>query len=380
MTVLGDEMTVSQLAIDQARQTNLISLAEQYTTLRKEAAKEYAGPCPHCGGVDRFHVKSDGWFCRQCHPQFGDAIALVRWMEGVDFMVAVQQLTGETSVRRATPKPHTRPVAWLDNAESIVSSAHARLMAGCPGADYLNSRGLRLHTWEAFNLGYREDVALPGTGGQERASGIVMPWTRGGKLTAIRYRFLRMHEYTDLDGKPRKAKQTAMPDSDFAGCLYGGQGLLGCAGDLRTLVLCEGEINALSIWQVAHTWQWDVLSLGSESAKLTSAAIDYARRFERVIVWMDKPEVARSLMALIAGAHGISSPVREGVKLDANDMLQRGWLGGLLATARFQACESDTERERLLWNLYDASQMHGGLDEGTRQVMTDIAKKLGKTL
>lgn len=372
-------MAISQLTIDQAKQTNLISLAERYTTLRKEAAKEYAGPCPHCGGVDRFHVKSDGWFCRQCHPQFGDAIALVRWMEGVDFMVAVEQLTGEAPARRVAPKPHTKPAAWLDDAESIVSSAHNRLTeSSCPGADYLTGRCISPHTWEAFSLGYREDVALPGTGGQERAPGIVMPWTRGGKLTAIRYRFLRMHEYTDLDGKPRKAKQTAMPDSDFAGCLYGGQGLLGCAGDLRTLVLCEGEINALSIWQVAHTWQWDVLSLGSESAKLTSAAIDYARRFERVIVWMDKPEVARSLMALIAGAHGISSPVREGVKLDANDMLQRGWLGGLLATARLQSCQSGDERVRFRWNLWDAHHLHGGLDAGAQQVMEGMSDAVSK--
>ena len=162
-----------------------------------------------------------------------------------------------------------------------------------------------------------------------------------------------------------------MPDSDFAGCLYGGQGLLGCAEPLRTLVLCEGEINALSIWQTCHGWNWDVLSLGSESARLTSAMVDYARRFERVIVWMDKPEVAKQMQAIIgSGAWAMNSLDGE---RDANDLLQVGHLGGLLATARYEACETNTERGRLLWNLWDSE-----LDPGARQVMEDIANKLGR--
>ena len=374
-------MTISQTVIDQARQTNLVSVAERYTTLRKEAAKEYAGPCPKCGGVDRFHVKPDGWFCRQCHPKFADQIEFVRWADGADFTTAIERLTGQrpmqaTIQRKPTVQAMPKPADWLDDAEMIVDSAHARLMAGGDGATYLLSRAIQPPAWEAFSLGYREDVSLPGTGGKDRAPAIVMPWMRGGKLTAIRYRFLQAHEYTDLEGHLRKAKQTSLVDSDFTGVLYGGQGLLGCAEDLRTLVLCEGEINALSIWQTCHGWNWDVLSLGSESAKLTTAMINYARRFERVIVWMDKSEVAKSIMTAIPGAWGMNSP---GGK-DANEMLQAGHLGGLLATARFEACETDMERERLLWNLWDNAQLPGGIDAGARQVMESIAKGLGKAL
>lgn len=367
---------IPQTTLDQARSTDLVSLAGRYTTLRREAAKEMSGPCPKCGGVDRFHVKPDGWFCRQCHPDFGDAIELVRWASNVDFATAVYQLTGEmppAQLVRPKPKvPPAKPPDWLDDAEQIVDSAHVRLMeCNSAGADYLISRGLQPPTWEAFRLGYREDVSLPSTGGKFKAPAIVLPWVRGGKLTAIRYRFLQTHEYIDLEGKPRKAKQTSMPDSDFAGCLYGGQGLLGCAEPLRTLVLCEGEINALSIWQTCHGWNWDVLSLGSESARLTSAMVDYARRFERVIVWMDKPEVAKQMQAIIgSGAWAMNSLDGE---RDANDLLQVGHLGGLLATARYEACETNTERGRLLWNLWDSE-----LDPGARQVMEDIANKLGR--
>ena len=376
-------MTISQTVIDQAKQADLISIAERYTTLRRESSKEWAGPCPKCAGYDRFHVRPDGWFCRQCHPEFGDQIAFIRWADGTDFTTAIEQLTGQrpmqaTIQRKPAMRVHTatKPAGWLNDAEMIVESAHAALMAGGSGADYLLGRGLQPPTWEAFNLGYREDVALPGTGGKDRAPAIVMPWTRGGKLTAIRYRFLQMHEYTDLDGQPRKAKQTALRDSDFAGVLYGGQVLLGCAEDLRTLVLCEGEINALSIWQTCHGWNWDVLSLGGESAKLTPAAIDYARRFGRAIIWMDKPDIAKAVMTAIPGAWGMNSLNGK----DANDMLQQGLLGGLLAMARFQACESNEERERLLWDIWDCAQSPGGVDDGTQQVMESIAKGLGKTI
>lgn len=381
-------MTISQTSIDQAKQTNLISIAERYTTLRKESSKEFAGPCPRCGGSDRFHVKPDAWFCRHCHPKWGDQIEFIRWADGTDFTTAIERLTGQRAMNtvmqvRTPVKPtvtHVKPEGWLEKATAIVERAHAALVSGGPGADYLDGRSIEPHAWVEFKLGYAEKASLPGTEGRQRAPAIVIPWYRRGQLIAVRYRFLQSHEYADLDGKPCKAKQTALKDSDFAGILYGGQALLGCAEDLRTLVLCEGELNAISTWQTCHEWKFDVLSLGSESAKLTQPMIDYARKFSRVIVWMDNADVAKATRAAIPGAWGISSPDIDGRKHDANDMLQSHLLGGLLATARFQACESNAERERLLWDIWDTAQLPGGIDDGTRQVMESIAKGLGRTL
>jgi hypothetical protein len=204
----------------------------------------------------------------------------------------------------------------------------------------------------------------------------VIPWYRGGKLTAVRYRFLTTHEYTDLDGKARKVKTTSMHDSDFSGLLYGGQALMGCAEDVRTLVLCEGELNAISIWQMAEPWNWDVLSLGSESAKLTPAMLAYAAKFERVIIWMDRPELVKELMAQIPGSYGISSAVVDGVKQDANKLLQTEQLGGLLTKARWLACKTEDEQRRLFYNINDAiARRH--MDLGACEVIAEIAAKVG---
>ena len=58
---------------------------------------ERAGPCPACGGADRFsiNIKKQVWNCRGCLKGGGDAISLVEHLDGIDFRKAVIRLTGE---------------------------------------------------------------------------------------------------------------------------------------------------------------------------------------------------------------------------------------------------------------------------------------------
>ncbi len=399
-------MTVETLSKDQifhAKNINLITLAGQYTQLRRASGTtEYMGPCPRCGGTDRFHVKAGGFFCRQCKQMeanngiWYDQIDFVRWMDNCSFTAAVEKLT-EAKPMTLTKTPvtpvvkqqkaanHEHYAGWLEKAETLVSDARASLMtdAGKAGADYLLGRGIEPHAREAFNLGYAPEVALPCTWDakthqhtQPKHPAIVIPWYRGGKLTGVRFRFLQTHEYTDTEGKARKVKTTSLHDSDFSGVLYGGQALAGCAEELRTLVLCEGELNAISIWQMVEPWNWDVLSLGSESAKLTTAMIAYAEKFERVIVWMDRPELVKELMACIGGAYGIHSAVVDGVKQDANKLLQTEQLGGLLVNMRYLACKTVEEKRRLFYNVNDAIATRH-MDLGACEVAMQIAGELG---
>jgi hypothetical protein len=62
------------------------------------------GPCPACGGHDRFtiHKRKQYFHCRGCGHK-GDVIALVEFLDGVDFTHAVETLTGEPP-----PKPNGR--------------------------------------------------------------------------------------------------------------------------------------------------------------------------------------------------------------------------------------------------------------------------------
>jgi hypothetical protein len=75
---------------------------------------ERVGPCPKCGGTDRFSIntKKQVWNCRGCGVG-GDTIALVRHLDNVDFITACTTLTGEP------PPPRTANVkghATVDKA------------------------------------------------------------------------------------------------------------------------------------------------------------------------------------------------------------------------------------------------------------------------
>lgn len=364
---------IDQTVIDTAKQVNLIELIGQSVELRKAGSGEYEGPCLKCGGDDRLHVKQSGWFCRQCHPEWGDSIEYVQWARGLDFAGAVAALTGGAVAPAIKPEwvksTHQRPKAqqpadWTAKVTPMVLAAQERIYEAY---SYLESRGLDAMTAVFFGLGYRPDAPLPGTWDAQRRCSImepqpavVMPWMRSGRIVAARYRFLDTHRYKDTNGKERTVKQSSIAGSEFSGILYGGHVLPEfcsmpvdgkCAESLRTLVMCEGEMNAMSIWQAAQSWRWDVLSLGSESQKPTQAALDFAGRYGRVIIWMDRSIIARQLMSMIAGSVAINSPVVEDKALDANDLLQSGQLAGFLREVRLRSCQSDAERQRVKWDF-----------------------------
>lgn len=371
---------IDATVVEMARRTNLINLVGSTVELRRESSTEWAGPCPLCGGTDRLHVRSDVFFCRQCHPDFGDPIEYIRWLHRLNFADAVQRLTGEATMQATTkvqpaakaPAAMVQAPDWLAKATAIVGPAQERIDEQAPAA-YRQSRGLSHETVDLWCVGYRPDAPLPGTWDArakrhivDPAPALVIPWYRGGKLAAVRYRFFQTHEYTDVDGKARTAKLTSVPGSDFTGLLYGDHMLPSfvtlpldgngkCAEALRTLVIVEGEINAMSIWQVANGWRWDVLSLGSESQKLPDGGRLLAERYGRTIVWMDKADVAKKMMSQIPGSVAISSPIVDGRKVDANDMVQTGQLADFLVDARQRACRNDEERERIKWDLWEAT-------------------------
>jgi len=213
----------------------------------------------------------------------------------------------------------------------------------------------------------------------------VLPWRSAtAGVYAIRYRFLEAQHYTDLEGSERAEKLVAETGSQFAGKLFGGQALPQFGEPLpeghrpierlRWLLVVEGEINAMSAWQVAHESDLDVLSLGSESAKLSPVAVAFAGRYGRVLVWADREAVAQQLMQALPGAYGVKSPSGQ----DANDLHRQGKLGGFLALARAVAAGSVGELERLLWALRDAADTLAGVDTGTATVIKGLAKRLGK--
>jgi len=376
--------------IEQAKRADLRALAEQHTQLRRNARHDWEGACPRCGGTDRFHVylAKDGtwrWRCYQCSEKPADAIAFLRWLRpALSFPEAVAELSGAHTpaapAQRPTPRPPAprpaQPEAWRERAEAIVEAAHERLMRekeGEPGRAYLEGRGINSESWLDYSLGYRPDVAVPGTDGKERAAAIVLPWYAAGRIVAVRYRFLEPQG---------KRKITAEAGSSFAGRLFGGQKLAPAEKRPdRFLLLVEGELNCVSVAQACGGYGRlmdfgvDVLSLGSESARLTPAAIEAAQQYRKVIVWADRAEVARELAEALPGSYATKSPGGQ----DANDLLRAGRLSGAVVAALMKALGDDINALRLLLeNLYLSANKPHGIDSSAAAAVELLAERLDR--
>jgi phage/plasmid primase-like uncharacterized protein len=83
--------------IARAQACHILEVACRYGALERVTAIEFAGPCPICGGTDRFSVntRKQLWRCRRC-DKGGDVIELVKHVEGASFVDAIKKLTGET--------------------------------------------------------------------------------------------------------------------------------------------------------------------------------------------------------------------------------------------------------------------------------------------
>lgn len=366
-----------------AAQIDLVEEAGRRSTLRKVGRLEYAGPCPFCGGDDRLRVRSEWFFCRHCHEKRGDAIEYLVWSEKKDFLTVCIELANGTAVsepaipRKPAPTRQTAP-AWNGGRAEMRLKEYQDLLwddAGQPGQQYLEQRGLEPHTWLLFGLGYTPDANGAGPA-------IAMPWFAGGRLVAIRYRLLH---------PSGSQKITSEAGSRFGGRLFGGQRMAGAGESKRWLLITEGELNAMSAWQVAHDTHLDVLSLGSESANLSEKAIEYAQQFRRVVIWADRGDIAAKLADKIPGAYAVRSPLRKDaagevmvgedgkpLKIDANDLLRSGLLGGFLALARADAATTTEEIEALLWALFEGALTLRGADTGTAKAIESLAAKLGK--
>jgi hypothetical protein len=350
-----------KLQADDAKETakrnaNIVQMAEQRVELRKNG-KQYTGPCPKCGGDNRFYCESDFFACRKCHPKRGDAIEYVMWLDGLTYDDALIKLGGPLPTTPAVDK--VRPVtkapirnqSWNEpEKRRIAIDAHLSLVKGTTkqaqvAMAYLQRRCIGMETIKAFDVGYTAKY-LPRAYDYEsqkqtypKQVAVTLPWfDSNGALVSIKYRFIEKHNYTDLDGKARTGEnKTSEAGNQQHGNLFGWQCLQG-PDKRQVLIICEGEINDLSLWQVGNH-VIDVLSAGPEGqiANLPTAAVDLAQQYKHVIVWADERGIADRAAKRIGAAAMESPKSAEYPKgADANDMLIAGALGDWLSFAMGQ--------------------------------------------
>ncbi|MDR0477681.1 MAG: toprim domain-containing protein [Desulfobulbaceae bacterium] len=254
---------------------------------------EYHGPCPVCGGNDRFHVWPDQpggaaaqeagqtgtWWCRRC-DKGGDIIALVMAIDGCDFKTACRRLQIESKApapRRLTPlkkktewQPQTWPLPaliWRKQAGRLAEKAHQAILNCQPALEYLSRRGLPLAAIERYFLGNLDGEDKTGRGlyraraafgladridkaGKAHRSlwiprGITIPmWApparTPGEPQALRIRIRRRTG----DLKSDDSKYLVVEGSSSAPLILTPEGI---APDLAVWVVVEAELDAMAV-------------------------------------------------------------------------------------------------------------------------------------
>lgn len=122
-------------------------------------AKGKHGPCPICGGTDRFHFIDDNdngeWHCRQCtEPNYGDGLDLVARVNQVSISEAAERVAGVLNMDiRSTESPastHAEPVRRVvpkseaQQGPLIADKVSALMGKTVPGeSQYLTAKGLQ---------------------------------------------------------------------------------------------------------------------------------------------------------------------------------------------------------------------------------------------
>lgn len=305
--------------------TGILDLVSGLRRTGATAGGEYAGPCPWCGGADRFRVWPQHpsgharWWCRQCDRR-GDAIDLLRTRHGLGFRQAAA-VVGQTMSDRSVRTPRERQerplcppgVNWQSRAEEVAQAAENALWTpvGRRALSCLRGRGFRDEIISAARLGYNaSDIREPpqtwGLSVDRKQvwvpRGIVIPRRLAGSLWRLNVR------------RPSGTPKYIGPAGSSNG-LYGSDGIRpDCP-----VVLVEGEFDALAVSQEA----------GDLAAAVATGSTHGARHPR----WQAR--LARASVVLVAYDDD-----------EAGDTAAQWWLSALPRARRWRSTRHDVSEMR----------------------------------
>jgi len=225
-------------------------------------------PCPfhedHDPSFD-VNLAKGLWYCRTCGIG-GDAANLVMRVQKVDFPAAIRFLADLAGVFPSSPaakpvKPAARPPERpsglpLDEASSLVVESTERLWGprGKEVLAYLHGRGLTDETIRARELGWAQEVAVPGW--KHAISGITIPWRDGERLTRVNVR------------RPEGSKPKYCWAYSYRASIYPAPAVIRVG---EPLIIAEGEFDAILLGQQLP--EASVITLGSASARADPAVL-----------------------------------------------------------------------------------------------------------
>ncbi len=285
----------------------------------KGRGDEYAGPCPNCGGEDRFRVwpeQKDGegtYWCRGCERS-GDAIQFCMDFLGMSFpeaakhigrapTISVRRMRAPRSPRQVREERHEAGPAvpespsalWAAKATAFAKRCHEALLADPRQLEWLAERGIDLATAKRFGLGWnagddgkdcyldRASWGLPEVRNETTGKpkplwlpvGLTVPLAKGRVVERIRIR----RPHPELGPGPLKGtRYYIVPGS-------GMEQLLVRPG-APVLVVVEAELDAMAVAAAAPDCA-GALALGSSSPRPDAPACRALNDAVHILVALD---------------------------------------------------------------------------------------------
>jgi DNA primase len=315
--------------------THVDIMAHVPTRLKKVASTgggEYHGPCPMCGGTDRFAVQPNydypRWFCRECNKSWSDAIELMQRLHGDDFVQACQRLNIRLDKKKSSwPAPRRAPAAVpAVDAPAISDSAYIDM-----ATKFVDWAWRNLHSGDYRDVQYNylleqriigDDITFLHMVGYN-PSWKTWDWgkTRVKVAPGIVFPYLE-----SFDGPPRRINIRRMDGDPKYIQIKGGANWLYNAWQIKsksTVILCESEIDALSVSQMVVHHAVVPVATGSAQACRLARWIALLSTARRVLVAFDNDSAgeaaARWWIDTLPNAARLQ-PTRH----DVNDMLKHG--------------------------------------------------------
>jgi AAA domain len=126
----------------QARAVPLEQIIQQRNIKLKRQGVELIGPCPKCGGEDRFGVslREQLYNCRKCGAKGHGGIDFVAWLDGTEPIPAAEYLNGEPPPK-ANGKDHTPEPRKVRAARFLYPDENGETLFGVSRVEFQNPDG-----------------------------------------------------------------------------------------------------------------------------------------------------------------------------------------------------------------------------------------------
>lgn len=238
----------------------------------------WKGPCPWCGGTDRFSIypfEGDGqYICNQC-KRSGDPIQFERDFNNLTFREAAEKLGAYHKLQDEKPdqkkekkapvertweprQTELPPSTWLKKATQFTFNSYKYLMSGHgkQHREYLNGRGIPNETIKTARIGYNPSAVQYSLG----SFGLIEEKDKAGASKTVWIPAGIIIPYFDQDqtGQIRRIRIRSDTESNSGGNTYvlltGGTTEYflypGCTTGRPTIVV-ESELDGWCVWSAA---------------------------------------------------------------------------------------------------------------------------------